>query len=340
MADFDHPLLVFPAFTRAERAKKSGGGGQPKKPEPSRQAERLAPQLQRLQDALEQRRIALQGNSLGLEPEQVLVLETVGPISEFIRSVEKVEGLEWMGEHELDDIPPGDGFEDEADPDKPLKGQLFLVMSDLQALDQLRSLFDAWRKNPDARFARGLAPLKKAFEHLHAIRHWDVEDRLRETGLLEDWQERLEYGNERVRFEAELWFRKSPDRRRSAELYLRQQLEALGGNIVAQTVIPEISYHGLLGEIEITQIEHLLDQRESRAKIKLFQCDDVMFMRPVGQCAFPLDDETDHKEEDKAELGAIRHTASPAQPSPVIALFDGLPLTRHLRLAGVYCGRS
>lgn len=154
MADFDHPLLVFPAFTRAERAKRSTGGGRPKKPEPSRQAERLAPQLQRLQDALEQRRIALQGNSLGLEPEQVLVLETVGPISEFIRSVEKVEGLEWLGEYELDDIPPGDGFEDEADPDKPLKGQLFLVMSDLQALDQLRSLFDAWRKNPDAPFAR------------------------------------------------------------------------------------------------------------------------------------------------------------------------------------------
>ncbi len=334
MADFDHPLLVFPAFTRAERAKKSGGGGRPKKPEPSRQAERLAPQLQRLQDALEQRRIALQGNSLGLEPEQVLVLETVGPISEFIRSVEKVEGLEWMGEHELDDIPPGDGFEHEADPAKSLKGQLFLVMSDLQALDQLRSLFGAWRKNPDAPFARGLAPLKKAFEYLHAIRHWDVEDRLHETGLLEDWQERLEYGNEKVRFEAELWFRKNPERRRSAELYLRQQLEALGGNIVAQTVIPEISYHGLLGEIEITQIEHLLDKRESRAKIKLFQCDDVMFMRPVGQCAFPLDDETDHKEEDKAELGSIRQTASPAQSSPVIALFDGLPLTRHLRLDG------
>ena len=323
MADFDHPLLVFPSFTRAERAKLSGGGGRPKKPEPSRQAERLAPQLQRLQDALEQRRIAIQDNSLGLEPEQVLVLETVGPISDFIRSVEKVEGLEWLGEYELDDIPPGDGFEDEADPDKPLKGQLFLVMSDLQALDQLRSLFKGWRKNPDARFAPGLAPLKRAFEHLHAIRHWDVEDRLRETGLLEDWQERLEYGNEKVRFEAELWFRKKPERRRSAELYLRQQLEALGGNIVAQTVIPEISYHGILGQIDITQIEHLLDQRESRAKITLFRCDDIMFMRPVGQCAFPLDDETDYREEDKAELGAIRHPASPAQASPVIALFDG-----------------
>lgn len=334
MADFDHPLLVFPAFTRAERAKRSGGGGRPKKPEPSRQAERLAPQLQRLQDALEQRRIALQGNSLGLEPEQVLVLETVGPISDFIRSVEKVEGLEWLGEYELDEIPPGDGFEDEADPDRLLKGQLFLVMSDLQALDQLRSLFDAWRENPAAPFARGLSPLKKAFEHLHAIRHWDVEDRLRETGLLEDWQERLKYGNEKVRFEAELWFRKEPERRRSAELYLRQQVEALGGNIVAQTVIPEISYHGILGQIDITQIEHLLDQRESRAKIKLFRCDDVMFMRPVGQCAFPLDDETEHKEEDKAELSAIRHPASPAQSSPVIALFDGLPLTRHLCLDG------
>ena len=102
MADFDHPILVFPAAGQAEKARRFGGGGRPNIPEASRQGKRLAPQFRRLQEALTQRRDTIQGNSIGLEPEQVLVLETVGPISNFIRSVEKIDGLEWLGEYELD----------------------------------------------------------------------------------------------------------------------------------------------------------------------------------------------------------------------------------------------
>ena len=334
MPDYDHPILVFPAPAQAERTRRAGGGGRPNIPKASQQGERLAPQFRRLQEALAQRRIALQDNSLGLEPEQVLVIETVGPISNFIRSIEKVKGLEWLGEYELDDIPPGDGFEDERDPDKPLKGQLFLVMSDTQALNQLRSLFDSWRENPNVPFERGLAPLKHAFEHLHAIRHWDVEDRLHETGLLEDWQERLEHGQERVGFEAELWFRTSHPRRRLAELQLRQHVETLGGRIISQCVIPEIAYHAILGRIDITRIEDLLEQPESRAEISLFRCDDIMFMRPVGQCAFPIGDEAEGQDEDESDSSRESHWTSPAHRSPVIALLDGLPLTRHRLLDG------
>ena len=65
---------------------------------------------------MEKRRIALQDNPLGLLPEQALVLETIGSIENFIRAVEKISGLEWLAEYELEDIAPQYGFEDEESP--------------------------------------------------------------------------------------------------------------------------------------------------------------------------------------------------------------------------------
>ena len=222
MAESDYPILVFPAAVPAERARRFGGGRPPNRPSADRQGDRLAPQFRRLEQALANRRAALQGSSLGIEPEQVLVLETVGSVANFVRAVEKVEGLEWLAEYEIEDMPAGDGFEHGEDPEKTLNGQLFLVMSDARALAELRRLFDAWRRDPEARFPRGLAPLKHAFEHLREIRPWGVEDRLRETGVLEDWRERAAVGQEIVSFEAELWYRASAGRRGCANSWRRR----------------------------------------------------------------------------------------------------------------------
>ena len=91
--------------------------------------------------------VALQDNTLGIQPEEVLVLETVGSISDFIKAVGKIEGLEWLGEFESDPIDPGEGFEDPKDADKQLMGQLFLVMTDQQALQQMLGYFNQWREN-------------------------------------------------------------------------------------------------------------------------------------------------------------------------------------------------
>ena len=159
----------------------------------------------------------MQDNPLGLLPEQALVLETIGSIENFIRAVEKISGLEWLAEYELEDIAPQYGFEDEESPDKQLKGQLFLVMTEQQALSQLQSLFERWRRDRDVAFPSGLAPLRQAFLYLHTIRPWDVEDRIRETGILEDWQDRLEHDESDVPFEAEFWFRRNAARQDQVE---------------------------------------------------------------------------------------------------------------------------
>ena len=328
MAESDYPLLVFPEPTHAERTRRFGGGGQVRTPDASRQAKRLVPQFQRLQEAMEQKRLALQDNPLGLQPEQVLVLETIGSVQNFIRAVGKVQGLEWLGEYELDDISPDHGFEDEKNPDKQLKGQVFLVMTDQRALQQLRSLFRMWRENPDTTFARGLAPLKQAFQYLHTIRPWDVEDRIRETGILEDWQDRLQYGQENVPFEAELWFRANEGRREQAESHLRSVIASLDGEVIQQCVIPDIAYHAVLGRIQRTQIQNIIEQPGAFRDIKLLQCEDVMRLRPVGQCVVRVSDDTG--------TDTLRESPQPKLPQgdPILALFDGMPLTGHRLLNG------
>ncbi len=319
-----YPLLIFPEPGHAGKAKRDVRGPKIRLPEPQRQAERLAPQFQRLQQAMDQRRLTLQDNTLGLQPEQVLVLETIGPVQNFINAVKKIEGLEWLGEFELDDIAPDCGFEDEKKPQKSLRGQLFLVMTDQQAQQRLLGLYHRWHQNQNIQFPAGLAPFKHAFEHLHTIRPWDAEDRIRDTGILEDWQERVKYEQKDVPFELELWFRENGGRRQQTKAYLEVVVNDLGGKIVQQCVIPEISYHGILGKIPSAGVANMLSEISKLRDFRLLQCEDIMFMRPVGQCAIRVPEGlTD------TQTFTQDGRVNPPTGKPVVALFDGLPLTRH-----------
>ena len=102
----EYPLLIFPEPSRAARAMLRGGGGRPRLPNANRQAERITPQFQRLHEAMEHQRVTLQDNPLGIQPELALVLETVGSLENFIGAVRRVDGMEWLGELALTDIPP------------------------------------------------------------------------------------------------------------------------------------------------------------------------------------------------------------------------------------------
>ena len=207
----EHPLLIFPTPSRSERARRWGGGGGIIRPTPNRQAERLAPRFDSLQTAMDRRRLELRDNPLGVQPEKTLVLETVGTMDDFTNAMRRIDGLEWLGEVEDEDVAPDHGFEDESNPEKQLRGRLFLMMSNQQALGQMRSLFEQWRESPNQRFRPGLAGLKRVFAHLYDIRLWGPDDRIRETGLIDDWQARLAANNSTVPFEAELWFRNNPN---------------------------------------------------------------------------------------------------------------------------------
>ena len=329
----EHPLLIFPTPSRSERARRRGGGGGIIRPAPNRQAERLTPRFDSLQTAMDRRRLELRDNPQGVQPEKTLVLETVGTIDDFINAVENIDGLEWLGESVIEDVAPDHGFADESNPEKQLRGRLFLIMSNQQALEQMRSLFKQWHESPDKPFRHEFAKLRDAFAHLYDIRAWGQEDRLRETGLVDDWQARLAGNDSIVPFEAELWFRNDSDMRQRAGALLSESIRSLDGEVVQQLVIEEIAYHAILGRIPANRVRDLIERQQTRREIQLFQSDVVMYFRPVGQCAV-------HIPEDDADVDALEdeyaNAASDDVPNgaPIVALFDGMPLTGHQKLNG------
>ncbi len=324
-----HPLLVFPQPTAADREKRTPSRNTLQFPASSAQAGRVGPQFKVLQKALDIRKAALRASASGAQPEQVLVIETIGSVQNFITAVKHIPGLEWLGEWELEEIAPKFGFKDSKKPEKPLKGQLFLVMTDQVALKQIQSLFEQWKKDPEKAFPRGLAQLKHAFKQLHNIRPWNSWDRLRETGLLEDWEERQKEGQEMLPFEAELWFRKDASIRQQSVNDLRAAIEELNGEFIQESIISEIAYHGILATIPIEHAKKIAAMKE----VRLLQCDGVMHLHPVGQCSILLPD--DNTPESELPTSEPDETPAPhfSHPEPIIALFDGLPLAHHHRLA-------
>ena len=325
----DLPLLVFPNPTRAGRTRRRGFAGSVRRPNVADQGQRLAPKFDRLQAAMDGKRVALQDNPIGIRPEQVLVLETVGSIQDFANICRWTDGLQWLGEFEQGDLEPDYGFQDEVNPERQLRGQLFLIMSDQSALEQLRSLFDGWRTDPDRQFPYGLGKLKTAFAHLYDIRPWGAEDRLLETGLLEDWQSRLIGDDQTIPFEVELWFRPDDHRRHQAESYVGSIIESMDGEIVQQCVIPEISYHAILGRLSRFNIQEIIGSPETWGDINLIQCEDIMHLRPVGQCLVTLP-------EDATDIGMPQPVGDRREAigEPLVALLDGLPLIGHDLLDG------
>ena len=101
----NYPLLFFPEPVPLPKV--PGNQFSPKIPHyPShdRQRERLAPLFETLCRSFEAQRATMQSTPTGVDPEQVLVFETVGSAESFLTAIKNTDGLEWMGEIELDDI--------------------------------------------------------------------------------------------------------------------------------------------------------------------------------------------------------------------------------------------
>ena len=324
------PLLLFPSPEVASKTPGHGFGGNHDRPTAARQGQRLNPVFQQLQNSFNARSVELQQTPTGIDPEQVLVIETVGNVEDFANAVKKVEGLEWMGEFTLDGISPDEDFQDKNDPDKELSGRLYLIMSNQTALTQMLSLWQRYTQNPDTMNFKsgeyhGLAKFRDVFLHLKNIRRWGVEDRLAEREVFEIWQENLEFDAQRnVRFEAELWFRGSDAKRRKSESIVYGLIQELGGSVISQCVIPSIAYHSILGEIPAQTALQILEQPE----VDLIKCENIMFFRPTGQMATG-------KEPVEGDINDCTVSADDLPTGdPIVAVLDGLPLQNHRLLAG------
>ncbi len=318
----ERPLLLLPDPDFAQRSKLNPINRRIHIPSHFRQNERLSPQFSQLQEVFNARRVAIQQTSVGIDPEMVLVIETVGPINEFANAIKRIKGLEWLIEIEEDAIPYDNDFYDLRYRDKELSGRLYLVMTNHQALHQMLSLWNQYKENPQMIFERGATKFRQLFQYLKEIRYWDVQDRLAETGILKAWEEDLSAdGNQMIRFQTELWYRSNAEKRRLSEQTVTDQIQQLGGTILSRCVIQEIAYHSLLAELPASSIQEII----ANPRTSLVECDGIMFFRPAGQMSIV-------KGADEGELSDFIGDTSALQTpvgSPVVALLDGLPLTNH-----------
>ena len=327
----ERPLLVLPKPGQpVRRAKRRGFPPNVNRPSRERQGERLTPRFEALQQAIESHRAWFQLDAQALIPEVVVVLETVGTVDSFIHAVDRIPGMEWLAEIEEVDMPPDDNFFVQTSAgertDRSLSGRLFMVFTNQTALDQMLSLWQSWHTNRPLQ--RGLGPWGSLFSQLRDVRRWGVRDRLLETGVLDDWRERVEYDEEVVPCEIELWHRGSRSGRDLARNRVVTLVERLGGSILAEATISEIAYQTLLAHLPVPSLRNLLEEGDDN--IDLVQCEQIQFIRASGQmAAMPTDDAGPQSQQDEAMQSAAMPTKLPS-----VALLDGIPLQEHRLLRG------
>jgi len=300
--------------------REGGGGGGIAFPSKGRSIERLEPQFAELKRVLDARNAVLASAPGAASPEQVLVLETIGPPADFLAAVRENPDLDWLVEHE-EQVPPDDDFfkkKDEKDKTKLLSGCFYMVAFNLRALEQLLSIWNTYTKAD--RLPAGYGAWGKLFRCLRAVRRWGPEDRLREAGLLQQV-----FDNDLTRLiipvEIELWSRNA-SRSTAAESHIRDLIEQAQGSVLDAASVPEIGYHALLAELPREYLGRLLDSRD----VDLVLADEIYLLRPTAQCVPGLANDGTPFDGDESRQAAVG--------DPVCALLDGLPMENHPLLQG------
>ena len=300
------------------------GRAQLRVPGRGRQEERLNPLFQRITAALAGERLTLRTTPEGLEPETIIVLEVAGEVADFARAMQRIPGLEFLGEQALDQLDPDDEFAmvDQEGRQRRYARQLFLVASDARAWQEVLRLWERWKAGQEPGY--GLAPFRDLFAQLLDLREWDDRDRLERGGAAAAWQRDLAgLGGQLVPFEAELWLRRNTARRDATVAQLAADLQEAGGSLDRQLVLPQIDYHGILGQ---APADRLLDAARAY-EVAWLRTEGVRLFHATGQMAVPVHDEG----EQAPGVGALG-------PLPTgtsrIALLDGLPLAGHEALQG------
>jgi hypothetical protein len=325
----ERPLLIFPAPEPADRGRPGGGGADSfTRPDHSRQGSRVTAKLDRLQQSLEGRTAEVRATSSGIDPSQVIVIETIGSVQAFSNAVSNIRGFEWMGEFEVEEIAPDDDFYNERGGealDSPLRGRLYLVLTDQVAVQQLLSLWTRYSADANMSWPTGLTPLRDVFNKLYDIRRWGIEDRLLESGALESWRESLELApNESIRTEIELWYRSSSSSRASAEQEVEALVRQAEGEVITRCTIEGIAYHALLVELPRVAVAEIVENPTT----SLVQCDSIMFFRPTGQMVVGRQPDLG----DELPLPDRTQSADFPTGDPCLAVLDGLPIENHALL--------
>jgi len=322
------PVLIFPKPAILKRPKGKPNFRKMNTPSPAQQGLRLNTKINQLTNNLKTG--ILSGDPAGFSPERTLVLETINTIADFYRAASKIEGLELIQEFYEDEISPENDFYylDKSGEKKTekLTRYAYLTMTNQTALEKLIKYWQNYTKHKNYKFPRGLAPLKNLFKQLHNVRYWETEDRLRETGLVEDWRLRAQENPESVPMEIELWYHNDPSQRRDREERVLRQLQKINGVIEQVCTIEQIQYHCILARVPLHSVRTFIDNSDT--DIDLLRCDEVMYFRPSTHCMTPLFTEDDNYNNTETEV-EFDDKQQDVNDLPVVALLDGLPLENH-----------
>ncbi|EAQ65266.1 hypothetical protein MED121_18535 [Marinomonas sp. MED121] len=271
--------------------------------------------------------IKLSDSPEGMLPEKVLVLEVAGDIQNLALALAKVEGFEFIASELLDSSYQDENFYlKQGESLKPTSKNAYLTMSSQAGLLHLKAIWNQYLKTGDIK--KGLTPLREAFLHLIDIRIWGTKDRLESTHLLEDWAYKLEdveHGyDDLIPFEIELWYRENSQLRINAEHRIKKLIQLNGGEVSSCFAHAGIGYHAILGKLPVSGVQEII--KSSGKSVELMRCDDVMFFRPLGQCLVPKVIDSDSQmnfESNTSNDDVSEHL------QPIVALFDGLPLSNH-----------
>lgn len=330
----ERPLVLFGTPILAEKARRHGGASRYNYPTFDRQVARISPKFQVLQDVVDVGNLTFTNRADGIEPEYTVVFETVGDPSGFDRAIKKLKTqhpeIEWL--MELSDECSADedffaindhGVREDG---KAIGIKLFGIMTNLQALRQMLSLWDHFKTDENYQFPNGLTGFKHLFKTLKDVRLWGVQERIEETGLLDAWSDDLQDPTcVNVRAQVELFHRSSDGRRTEVEETITQIVTATGGRVLSRSSIPEICYHALLVELPRAYAERVINHEH----VELVIANDIMFVKPATQSIGVTDFEITNSEE------TVFASPDHVFDEPLIALFDGMPQENHPLLSGL-----
>ena len=319
------PLLTFPKPVNAEKSKGHGFPSKMFSPTKEKQIIRNEKKISELERVLSNKTASLQLEAESIIPEMILVLETAGEIKDFFKAVKKTLGMEFLAEHETEFDADDDFYNLDKDGKRlysSIDARLYLTMTNQRALQELQKYWKEYKKNQ--KFKHGTAKFRNLFEQLKNIRPYDVSDRIRDTGIVEYIKERKLYDYDLVKFEVELAFKNNDQLNNDSYNEVIRLLKLNSGEEVrgSRTIIPEISYHAFIASAPIQVFDNLTEN----TNISFLKSQQILFFRPVGQIVFKIPE--DNQEINK--LSVIKESEQEfINGEPIIALFDGLPLTNH-----------
>ena len=323
----ERPLVFFATPSNADKEKRHGGFPNFKRPSLDRQNIRLAPQFAILQHTLEQGNVRISTLANAIEPEYTLVFEAAGDPSAFFTAINYLKkqypNIEWIMELSSN-CPNDDDFyvvddNGNRDDEKRLSTKIFCILTNLTALNQIISLWNNFSSNEHFQFEKGLAGLKQLFSQLKSVHLWGIQERIEDTGLVEDWISELK--NEQcsfVRTQIELFYRSSTEKQRVAEKRITDLITSVGGNVICRSLIPEIQYHALLVEIPRNYALEIINKKD----VELVLADEIMFMKGGGQTI-------SSSAIASGEDCIMSSTPKTIVKDPIVALFDGMPQENH-----------